>query len=362
MIFYLFVIVVLLFLSFAVLWALSPAKIKPVLNENGKPPPNSLSEKIHVPINGFPMGFFIQSKDINNPVLLFLHGGPGLPEYFITEQYPTGLENDFTMVWWDQRGAGLSYSPNIPPASMTVEQFIEDTVAVSNYLRQRFHKDKIYLMAHSGGSFFGIQAAARYPDLFYAYIGMGQMTYQLKSEMLAYVYMLEQYRANGNQSMLKKLQKAAPTLEGPLPRAYDLIRDDAMHALGFGTTRDMLSIVSGVFFPSWLSPQLTLTEKINLWRGKIFSRNTLRDTMFATDLTQQVRRLNLPVYFLVGKYDYTCSYQLAKEYLNSIDAPVKGFYTFENSAHSPFFEEPQRVRLILQEDVIHASNLLADKY
>ena len=129
---------------------------------------------------------FIQSRDVNQPVLLFLHGGPGMPEYFLTQRYPTGLEEDFTVVWWDRRGAGLSYNPKIPLATMTVEQSIADTQAVTNYLWQRFGQEKIYLLAHSGGSFIGIQTAAQSPELYHAYLGMCQMTHQIQSEKLAY--------------------------------------------------------------------------------------------------------------------------------------------------------------------------------
>ena len=137
-------------------------------------------------------GMFIQSTDAARPVLLLLHGG--LPEFFLTERYPTGLENDFTVVWWEQRGAGLSYSRRIPPETMTPEQFIADTLSVTNYLRDRFSKQKIYLMAHSGGTFIGLQAAARAPDAYYAYIGVAQVVHQLRSERLAYEYMLERFR------------------------------------------------------------------------------------------------------------------------------------------------------------------------
>ena len=110
-----------------------------------------LSEKIRVDINGVPQGMFIKSRDVNHPVLLFLHGGPGMPEYFLTQKYPTGLEEDFTVVWWDRRGAGLSYRPHNPRETMTVEQSIADTLSVTNYLKCRFGQEKIYLLAHSGG-------------------------------------------------------------------------------------------------------------------------------------------------------------------------------------------------------------------
>ncbi len=353
------VLACILVLAGVLLWY-SPGKINPVVDQNGAPVPGSISEKVWVNINGLEQGMFIQSRDPQNPVMLFIHGGPGMPEYFLTEQYPTGLENDFTMVWWDQRGAGLSYNPNIPPETMRVEQYISDTIAVTNYLRNRFQKEKIYLMAQSGGSFFAIQVAQRAPELYFAYIGVGQIVYQVQSEKIAYDYMLEQNRARGNTKMVNKLLSSPPTMTMPLPAVYDRMRDDAMHGIGVGTTRDMKTIEAGVFFPSWFSKQLTLGEKINLWRGKIFCASKLRNEVFSTDLRKSVTQLDIPVYFFSGKYDYTVNRDLSKAYLAQLQAPIKGFYTFENSAHSPFFEEPEKVRRILREDVLAGTNELAD--
>jgi pimeloyl-ACP methyl ester carboxylesterase len=346
-----------------VLLAWSPGKPEPFLDENGNPLAGSISEKIHVNINGVEQGMFIKSKNINNPVLLFVHGGPGMPEYWLTQRYPTGLEDIFTVVWWEQRGAGLSYSSDIPAETMTAEQFVSDTLEVTNYLRKRFNKDKIYLMAHSWGSYIGIQAAARAPDLYYAYIGIGQVSYQIKSEQLAYEYALEYYKKNGNTGMVQRLEAAPPTMTVPLPAAYVAIRDEYMHGAGIGTTHDMNSVVTGIFFPSLQFREYTLGEKINLWRGKISSRSSkfsLWDKMQATDLTKQVTQLDIPVYFFEGLYDYTCAYPLTKAYFEKLNAPVKGFYTFENSAHSPMFEEPEKMLKILQKDVLAGTNNLAD--
>jgi pimeloyl-ACP methyl ester carboxylesterase len=196
--------------------------------------------------------------------------------------------------------------------------------------------------------------------LYDAYIGVGQMVYQVQSESIAYDYMLEQYRARGDTRMVKKLEAAPPTMTMPLPAAYDMMRDDAMHGVGVGTTRGMKTIGAGVFFPSWFSRELTLSEKINLWRGKIYCAGKLRNEVFSTDLRKKVTKLDLPIYFISGKYDYTVNHDLSKAYLDEIEAPVKGFYTFENSAHSPFFEEPEEMRRILQEDVLAGTTNLAD--
>jgi pimeloyl-ACP methyl ester carboxylesterase len=353
---------VLLFCAFilvGVLLAYSSGKTEPFLDENGKPLAGSISEKVFVNINGVEQGMFILSKDVTHPVLLYLHGG--MPDYFLTQKYPTGLEDYFTVVWWEQRGSGLSYSNDIPPETMTVEQMISDTLAVTNYLRHRFGKEKIYLMGHSGGTFIGIQAAARAPELYYAYIGVAQMSYQLKSERLAYEYMLQQFQENGNTRMVRKLEAAPVTMTEGTPDAYLALRDQAMHSLGIGTTHDMHSVITGIFFPSLTFRGYTLLEKVNMWHGKSQSGvSPFWDEMIATDLTIKVPELEIPVYFFGGIYDYTCSYTLAKDYLDNLQAPMKGFYTFEQSAHSPLFEEPEKMLRILQEDVLAGTNNLAD--
>jgi pimeloyl-ACP methyl ester carboxylesterase len=332
---------------------------KPFLDENGRPVRGSISEKAFADVNGMRQGMFIQSKDATHPVLLFLHGG--MPEYFLTERYPTGLENDFTMIWWEQRGAGLSYRPGIPPETMRPDQFIADTLSVTSYLRNRFGKDKIYLMAHSGGTFIGLQAAARAPELYHAYIGVAQMVHQLKSERLAYEYMLRRFKEAGDSRMVRDLEAAPVTLAGGTPKAYLAVRDRAMHRLGVGTTHDMESVLSGVVWPSLRTPQYTLAEKARMWRGKLsFGASVFWNEMLAADLAERVPELALPAYFFHGIHDYTVSYPLAANYFERLKAPLKGFYSFDRSAHSPILEEPEKVRKIMRQDVLAAANSLAD--
>jgi pimeloyl-ACP methyl ester carboxylesterase len=319
----------------------------------------SISEKVFVEINGVEQGMIIKGRDLKNPVLLYLHGG--MPDYFLTQKYPTGLEAIFTVVWWEQRGTGLSYSPELPQETMNVEQMVSDTIELTNYLRQRFGVEKIYLMGHSGGTFIGIQTAARAPELYHAYIGVAQMSYQLKSEQLAYEYMLQQFKENGDTNMLQKLEASPVTMTDGVPDSYLLVRDIAMHSLGIGTTREMRSVVTGILLPSFQFREYTLGEKLNLWRAKSQSGvSTMWNEMMVIDLSQQVTKLDLPVYFFEGIYDYTVNYTLARDYFEKLDAPVMGFYTFEESAHSPMFEEPEKMQKILREDVLAGTNDLAD--
>lgn len=354
------ILLVCILVLFGVLLYWSPGKPVPFADESGGRLAGSIAEKIRVNINGVEQGMIIKSKDQTNPVLLYLHGG--MPDYFLTQKYPTGLEEHFTVVWWEQRGSGLSYRAAIPGEKITVEQLISDTLAVTNYLRDRFGKDKIYLMAHSGGTFIGILTAAQAPELYAAYIAVAQMSNQLKSEVLAYEYMLDQFKRNGNTRMVRKLEAAPVTLTDGVPDAYGkMLRDAAMHSLGIGTTHDMKSVLRDLFLLSWQFREYTLGEKIRLWRGKAKGGiSSLWAEMTVTDLATQVTELRLPVYFLHGIYDYTVSYTLAKSYFDILKAPTKGFYTFEKSAHSPMFEEPQKTTKILLEDVLRGSNRLAD--
>lgn len=319
----------------------------------------SIHEKVRIPINGVPQGMFIESRDADNPVLLYLHGGT--PDYFLTARYPTGLDELFTVVWWEQRGQGLSYSRHIPPWTMTPKQLIDDALALTDRLRERFGRERLYLMGRSGGTFLGIQAAARAPEKYHAYVAVAQMSHQLRSEQLAWEYMVRRYRDLGDARMVRRLEKAPVGDAVPLPRAYSRVRDVAMHRLGVGTTRDMHSIVTELLLPSLRSPAYTLRERIDLWRGKLFSGARLWNVELATDLTKRVTRLELPVYFVHGVYDYTVSYDLARAYFALLDAPLKGFYTFAESAHSPLFEEPERLREIMREDVLQGTVRLADE-
>ncbi len=337
----------------------SPGKSLPFLDEKGNVLAGSSSEKIHVNINGLQQGMFIKSRDSTHPVLLYLHGG--LPDYFLTQKYPTELEDYFTVVWWERRGSGLSFKADMSLEEITLEQLLSDTKEVTNYLRKRFGQEKIYLMGRSGGTFIGIQAAARTPELYHAYIAVAQMTNQLESERLAYEYMLEQFKEKGNKKLVRKLELAPVTIANGTPDAYLALRDDAMHILGIGTTHDMKSIITGMFLPSLTCREYTLNEKMNLWRAKARSGvSVLWDKILVTDLAKQVPELDIPVYFFHGIYDYTVSYPLAKAYFDSLKAPLKGFYNFEQSAHSPLFEEPKKMKKILQKDVLTGTNNLAD--
>lgn len=350
---------------FIFLLIVSPGKPKPLTDHNQQAVEGSISEKIFLKIGGVQQGMFIRGKDVKNPVLLFVEGGPSFSEYFLVEKYPTGLEDHFTVCYWEERGGGISYTPQVTLESLTLEQFASDAIEVTNYLRERFNKEKIYVLAHSGGTAFAIQAVAHFPQLFHSYIGVSQITRQAESEKLAYQFMIDKYSSGGNSKMVAEFKKY-PILENDsllLPYFNSVLRDKAMHELGIGTMHNMNSIIKGVFFPVWTCKAYTLREKINIWYSKFsfLNKSTLREQVINSDITVKVPKIDIPVYFFSGKYDLTVNHDLAKEYLKNIESPVKGFYTFDNSAHSPLFEESKKFLEIVMKDVLNQTTNLADK-
>jgi pimeloyl-ACP methyl ester carboxylesterase len=313
----------------------------------------SISEKIYVPIGGVDQGMIIRTRDINNPVLLFIHGGPGFPTYFLVEKYNPGLEEQFTVCYWEQRCGGLSWSPDMTPESITLERLTADAIEVTNYLRHRFEKEKIYIMAHSGGTTIALPAVAQAPELYHAYIAMAQLTRQRESEKIAYDYMLDLYRSEGKSKMVSNLEKfnGVESDEQLLAFYNSGLRDVTMHELGIGTMRTMRSVFKDIFLESWRCRAYTLREKINLWRAKMGflpKTNLRRETLF-TDFAEEYPELEVPVWFMCGRHDLTVNTGLTKEYFDRLKAPEKRFYLFENSAHSPLFEEPERFMEVIME-------------
>ena len=326
---------------------------------------DSICEKVFLNIGGVRQGMFIKGKDSGNPVLLYVHGGPSFSEFFLVEKYPTGLEDYFTVCYWDQRGGGLSVSREVTGESMTLEQFASDMIEVTNYLRVRFRKEKIYLMAHSGGTPFAIRAVADNPQLFHSYVGVAQITKQAESERLNYKYMIDRYASMGNTKMVSKL-KEYTLLEDDsylLPFFNSVLRDKSMHPLGIGTMRNMTSIMTGVFYPVWMCRAYTVREKFNIWYSKFsfVNKSGLRAEVIGLNIPQLIPSLEVPVYYISGRYDMTVNHDLSKEYLEKLECPVKGFYTFENSAHSPMYEEPARFLEIMITDVLNNTTKLADR-
>ena len=332
-------------------------------DENGNVLMGSISERTYLNVEGVDLGLFITGKDVTNPVLLFLAGGPGIPEYLLEQEYPTHLTNEFVVCYIEYRGTSISYHSNMKSEQMTTKQYISDVVHVTKYLQERFVQEKLYLLGHSFGTYLGLSVVNQYPELYYAYVAMSQITNQPESEKIAYQYMINEYRKAGNNRMEKKFEAYPIFTSDKILKEYSksFLRDQAMHKLGIGTTRDMHSITTGLILPSLRSKIYTPIERFQIWKKRGFINASPVATDWKTfNAFDEITSIQIPVYFLGGIYDYTCCYSLQKDYYEVLKAPIKGFYTFNNSAHSPLFEEPEKTINILIKDVLRGSNTLSN--
>ena len=348
----LIVIIGILLAGIIVLAVKSPGRLDALKDAEGKVIVGSLVEKNFIEIGGIRQGFFIRTENPENPVLLFLHGGPGSPELAYSEFYESAerLEKYFTVCYWEQRGAGMSFNKSIDDATMNVKQFVEDARQMTEYLQRRFNQEKIYLMGHSWGSYLGIKIIEKYPENYWAYIGIGQISNQLESEKLAYDYLLNiTALSNENKTFekLKQFDKQAPDFSN---NDYLMTVREIMNEYGIGVSHQNISMFNLIrnmlFFKGY-----TLSEKINYFNGTLFSLK-LFDNAMNDNLFESSASFGVPVFFVQGKYDFATSYTLAREYLDKIEAPKKAFFTFDNSAHTPNLDESEKfiqtVRQIIQ--------------
>ena len=346
-------IIGILLIGLIVLAVNSPGKLESLKDGKGKEITGSLVEKSFIEISGIQQGFFIRAENPENPVILFLHGGPGSPELPLLIPYEVSerLEKYFTVCYWEQRGAGISFNNSIDPATMTVAQMVEDTRQMTEYLQHRFNQEKIYLIGHSWGSYLGVKTIEQYPENYFAYIGIGQVSNQTESEKLAYDYMLQHAMEINDVSAVKNLQKFdknAPDFSKNLDY-IQTVRSSLMNKYGIGFAHEeTISMIDAakliLSFKGY-----TLSEKVNYLRGMVFSQTTLWDNVIEDNFFESSTIFQVPVYITHGKYDYQVSHALAREWFDKIEAPQKAFFTFENSAHGTIIEEPEKFVQIIRE-------------
>lgn len=333
------------------LWVKSPGVSKQFADSEGKPMEGSISLIEKITLGGQEQYIIIRGADTSKPIMLFLHGGPGSPEFAFIKHYNPDLENDYVMVYWEQRGAGKSYSKSIASESMNLNQMISDTRELSEYLSNRFNCEKIFLMGHSWGSMLGIITAYKYPELYHAYFGIGQVCHQFKGEQISYKWALGQAVERYDTKAIKTLKKLSfPDSTASVDNwvNYLMMERRFVNRYGGGTTKEItgmwplvkLVMNSGIY---------TMSEKLNFMNASMFSLEHLWMDVMNTNLFNEIDSMSVPTHIFHGKFDYTTPYPLAKEFYNQLKAPQKGFYSFESSAHSPIMEEPIKFNAILRE-------------
>jgi pimeloyl-ACP methyl ester carboxylesterase len=303
---------------------------------------------------------FIRGTDQNNPVLLFLHGGPGAPLVGMPSSriFDAELIKHFTVVHWDQRGAGKSYDRDIPVDSMTLDRFVEDCNELIDYLRNRFHTQKVFLVAHSGGTIIGIKAAYKYPEKIHAYVGVAQVIDEYEGQRVAYDFLVEEAEKSGDVGKLNTIKAIGPP-PYESPKMFLEMEKHVGNSGGFmhnkRAQRQMLIAVISFL----TSPEYSLSEGIRTFRniGFDFTINAMWKELKNVNLTKEIRSIKVPIYFFEGKYDMATPTVIVEKFYDNLDAEKgKKLIIFENSGHMPMIEEKEKYQELLINVVLKESH------
>lgn len=283
-----------------------------------------------IKLGGVDQWVLIRGQDRNKPVILFLHGGPGMPAMFLAHRFQRELERDFVVVHWDRRGAGKSFDAASTADSLRVSTTLRDTIELTELLRQRFAQEKIYLVAHSWGTYLGMLAVRDHPDYYRAYIGMGQLAGTWPEVQAARMeFLKEEARTTKDADLSNRLAAGL----------RDVGEDEIFrHGGELHAAHSPWPIIK----TGLVAPEYTFMDALHMKKGADRVLREMQPDVEPRPLEGEITELRVPVFFFLGRHDYNTPSQLAADYLERLHAPVKKVVWFEQSAHFPFFEEPAR--------------------
>jgi pimeloyl-ACP methyl ester carboxylesterase len=292
--------------------------------------PGSIASLEQVTLGGSAQYILIRGEDTRNPLLLFLHGGPGMPTMYLAHDFQSDLEHSFVVVQWDRRGAGKSYASGLSSPYLSVTQEISDTIELVDQLRARFRQEKVYLVGFSYGTYLGILVAERVPEHLHAYVGIGQLACSEEEDrQIQNAWLRENASATHDRDAMDEL-----TGKKPLDREKWLFK----YGAEIHSARSWWPLLwSGI-----RSTEYTFRDIANVKNGVNFTAHHLRYDAINGSILQNVSSVRIPVYFFTGRFDYTDPSICTVRLFERIAAPLKKIVWFEHSAHFVFLEEPSR--------------------
>jgi pimeloyl-ACP methyl ester carboxylesterase len=320
-----------------------PTYTPPITDESGEVIEGSIAVLEYLTINGIDQSLCIRGYSTENPVLLFLHGGPGFALSGWREMYITPeLEQNFTIVLWDQRGAGRSYHDYLTKDDMSIAQMVADTYYLINYLRKRFNQEKIYLFGHSFGSALGfltLMAYDNYPDIIAAYISAGEAVDWNRRHQISYDWTLEQAYARDNSQAINELEKLQP---------FDSTNDDHVSIKNkwvpeFGGDVADMAKFEELKAMAGKTPEYSPADVYRFMQGLSFSPEALNPEILSAgyNLFVQFPESKIPLFFLMGKKDYSTPIVLVEEYESFVNAPYTERFYFPEGAHFAYVMQPE---------------------
>lgn len=310
----------------------------------------NICEKIK--IGGIYQYVRIKGEDTEKPILLYAHGGPGLSETPMLLSYNGPLAKDFILATWDQRGAVNSASKDVPKGTIKIAQLLEDAHEMVGMLKERFNKEKVIFVGHSWGSFLGLKLIDKYPKDFYAYVGTGQVVNGAENERLSYEYVYKKIKEAGDKKGLKKLENVGPPKGGKYQTGYDGLLTQRGLVLKYGGMLHRWKNYTPFFLKYLFTRGYGISGLIKLFSNLRFSCEAMWEEMTKVNFIKEVPKVKIPVYFVMGRYDYTTPFVIAEEYMIKLEAPKKEFFCFEKSGHFPNFEEPENFNRLMVEKIL----------
>lgn len=332
-----------------------PASTPPILGENGQPLPGSIARLEKVRLGDQEQWIMLRGYSVDRPVILYLSGGPGQSDLPYSRVLFEDLSRNFVVVSWDQRGTGKSYAALDPTATLTLNQAIADTIELTQYLRDRFGEQKIYLLGESWGSTLSVLAVQRQPDLYYASIGSGQMVSQRETDRRIYQDLLTLAAQENDTALATKLQSYGepPYADTPYANAFVLGQYDRLYQ-PYTPPQSYIRRGNAANLGPWgiFGREYNFVEKVNVLRGLIDMFSILYPKLQTIDFRQTVQQLDVPVYLLDGTAELKGRRDLALEWFEQLQAPHKQRFVFENAAHSVAFEQFEALSRLMIEVVL----------
>lgn len=294
----------------------------------------------YVNINGIDQ-FLLHYNNMNNinserPVLLFIHGGPGMSEAIFSHAFQAGLSDLYTVVHWDQRGAGKTLSKN-KNSYPTMDELLYDLLLVVKYLKAKYFKEKIVILGHSFGSVLGTLFVLKHPEDVLYYIGAGQVISIIENEKIGYEKLKELIIKAENKKDLEKLGKIGDYPENnynkPMIKKIQKVRIlQGKYKVGM----NFVPILKTLF----KSPIFHISDLLSIVKG-MNNNKQLWDYLFSHSLYEEPFDYEVPVYYIVGERDFQAPNTIAISYFNTINAPLKEYFTIEDAGHFMMLDKPE---------------------
>jgi pimeloyl-ACP methyl ester carboxylesterase len=303
-----------------------------------------------VQLGGITQRIRIRGADTSNPVLLLMQQGPGLPLINDARRFAhlLGLEKDFTVVYWDQRGTGLSarsLHTRSNPFEISVARMIDDTVSLLDMLRDRFG-GRTFIAGFSFGATFAAHAAVRRPDLVAALVAVGMDVDVPAAEAHAYAFTLDTARQRRYRRAIRQLEAIGPPPHLTIKRFSTRARWAADFG-GVASNKQFNSLLRDLLTSLIRSPDYSLADIVRTMRGINASQSALLPELATTNLVRTIPHLEVPIIMAQGRLDQVAPGDAAQLFYDSLTAPSKQLVWFDRSAHTPHLEEPQKFRDLL---------------